>query len=82
MHSEEAAPAEPQLSGTIGLHEGYRNLIKKKTDGKTNTVSVTLREEEQCSLSALIDDFQEQMPKNTRHLYNIKHQYKALCTLK
>lgn len=43
---------------------------------------MTLREEQQCSLSALIVDFQEQIAKIARHLFNIKHQYKALRTLR
>lgn len=54
---------------------------KKGSEDKTTTVSVTLREEQQCSLSALIVDFQEQIAKIARHLFNIKHQYKALRTL-
>lgn len=39
---------------------------KKSSEDKTTTVSVTLKEE-QCSLSALIDDFQEQIAKIARH---------------
>lgn len=50
---------------------------KKSSEDKTTTVSVTLKEE-QCSLSALIDDFQEQIAKIARHY----HQYKALRTLR
>lgn len=58
---------------------------KESSEDKTTAVSVTLKEEQQCSLcslSALIDDFQEQIAKIVRHLFNIKHQYKALRTLR
>lgn len=54
---------------------------KESSEDKTTAVSVTLKEEQQCSLSALIDDFQGQIAKIARHLFNIKHQYKALRTL-
>lgn len=55
---------------------------KESSEDKTTTVSVTMKEEQQCSLSALIVDFQEQIAKIARHLFNINHQYKALCTLR
>lgn len=48
-------------SGKNGLHDEWSVLIKKSSEDKTTTVSVTLKEEQQCSLSALIDDFQEQI---------------------
>lgn len=55
---------------------------KESSEDKTTTFSGTLKEEQQCSLSALIDDFQEQIAKIAGHLFNIKHQYKALRTLR
>jgi hypothetical protein len=53
----------------------------ESSEDKTTTVLMTLREEQQCSLSALIDDFQEQIAKIDRHLFNIKHHTRHFAPL-
>ena len=44
--------------------------------------SLTMREDESGSVMSLVGEFQENLKKNCRHFFNIKHQYIALRTLR
>lgn len=49
---------------------------------EVKVVSMTLKEKEKGTINQLVEDFQEEMDKTLRHLYNIKHQYEAVRSLK
>lgn len=58
----------------------------KKVQGEeikyTITTSMTTREEKQGTVKKLVEDFQANLKKTCRHLYNIKHQHAVLRKLK
>lgn len=51
-------------------------------DITTVQVSMTAKDEESGTMGQLIDDFQEDLKKTSKHFYNIKHQYISLKNLK
>lgn len=80
-------------SVTIGAHEigkmvewlewKTKKLEKTEPNGEViRTYSITVRETERGAVGVLIDEFQDDLKKMTKHLFNIKHQYKAIRKLK
>ena len=58
--------------------------VEKETNipGGTKTVSVTLKEREKGTIDTLITEFQSEMDRTCKHLFNITHQYLAVRQLK
>jgi hypothetical protein len=54
----------------------------QKGDKSTVTVSVVVKEKESGAAQHLLTDFQEELQKGCKHLFNINHQYRALRSLK
>ena len=60
-----------------------KRVEKMQTDKhKAKTVIVTLKEKEKGTISNLVEEFHKELITCCIHLFNIKHQYRAIRSLK
>ncbi|WAQ97389.1 hypothetical protein MAR_030079 [Mya arenaria] len=56
-------------------HEWKTQRVERKCDdGTCKTVTVTVKQQESGSIETLVQEFQEELEKCCKHLYNIRHQ--------
>ncbi|KAH3833674.1 hypothetical protein DPMN_106987 [Dreissena polymorpha] len=55
---------------------------KRDVDKETKMVTMTVKEKEKGASGNLVNDFQQEMDKCCKHLFNIQNQYESIRKLK
>lgn len=59
-----------------------RIIKTKDSTSESKIVSMTVKVKEKGTISQLVNEFQDELQKCCKHLYNITHQYQAIRSLK